>query len=45
MVKSFVLDSYAMIAFFEDESGADAVELLLKQFLSNRARGYMSVVN
>jgi predicted nucleic acid-binding protein len=44
-VKRYVLDSYAMIAFFEDEPGAQAVASLLRELLANRAKGYMSVVN
>ncbi len=44
-MKRYVLDSYAMIAFFEDEPGAQAVASLLREFLANRAKGYMSVVN
>jgi len=44
-VKRYVLDSHAMIAFFEDEPGAQAVASLLREFLANRAKGYMSVVN
>ncbi|MFH2075052.1 MAG: type II toxin-antitoxin system VapC family toxin [Pseudomonadota bacterium] len=44
-MKKYVLDSYAMIAFFEDEAGADAVAALLREFFANKAKGYMSVVN
>jgi len=44
-VKRYVLDSYAMITFFEDEPGAQAVASLLRELLANRAKGYMSVVN
>jgi predicted nucleic acid-binding protein len=44
-VKRYVLDSYAMIAFFEDEPGAAAVASLLRQFLAGKAKGYMPVVN
>lgn len=44
-MKRYVLDSYAMIAFFEDEPGAQAVASLLRELLANRAKGYMSVVN
>ncbi|OHE24653.1 MAG: hypothetical protein A2Z43_01975 [Syntrophobacterales bacterium RBG_19FT_COMBO_59_10] len=44
-MKRYVLDSYAMVAFFEDEAGADAVAALLREFLANKAKGYMSVVN
>jgi ribonuclease VapC len=34
-----------MIAFFEDEPGAQTVASLLRELLANRAKGYMSVVN
>lgn len=44
-MKNYVLDSFAMIAFFEDEEGADRVEAILKQLLRKKARGFMSVVN
>ncbi|MDP2970713.1 MAG: type II toxin-antitoxin system VapC family toxin [Deltaproteobacteria bacterium] len=44
-MKRFVLDSYAMIAYFEDESGADRVAQILRQLIHGKAKGYMSVVN
>ena len=44
-MKRYVLDSYAMVAYFEDEPGADGVALLLKQLINGKAKGYMSVVN
>jgi ribonuclease VapC len=44
-MKRYVLDSYAMIAYFEDEPGADRVALVLKQLVKGRAKGFMSVVN
>ena len=44
-MKRYVLDSYAMIAYFEDEPGADGVALVLKQLINGKAKGYMSVVN
>jgi PIN domain nuclease of toxin-antitoxin system len=44
-VKRYVLDSYAMIAFFEDEPGAQAVASLLRKLLANWSKGYMSVIN
>lgn len=44
-MKRYVLDSYAMIAYFEDEAGADQVERILRQFIEGKAKGYMSVVN
>ncbi len=44
-MKRYVLDSYALIAYFEDEAGADQVERILRQFIEGKAKGYMSVVN
>jgi ribonuclease VapC len=44
-MKRYVLDSYAMIAYFEDEPGADRVALVLKQLIKGKAKGFMSVVN
>jgi predicted nucleic acid-binding protein len=44
-MKRYVLDSYAMIVYFEDEAGADRVARLLRQLMQGKAKGYMSVVN
>jgi predicted nucleic acid-binding protein len=44
-VKRYVLDSYAMIAFFEDEPGADKVAIILRQLIQKKAAGFMSIVN
>jgi ribonuclease VapC len=44
-MKRYVLDSYAMIAYFEDEPGADRVAKILRQLVQGKARGFMSVVN
>jgi len=44
-MKRYVLDSYAMIAYFEDEPGADRVAQILRQLIHGKAKGYMSVVN
>ncbi|MCJ7748653.1 MAG: type II toxin-antitoxin system VapC family toxin [Desulfobacterales bacterium] len=44
-MKRYVLDSYAMISYFEDEPGADRVALVLKQLIKGKAKGFMSVVN
>ena len=44
-MKDYVFDSYAIIAFFEDEPGADTVEKALRQIAANKARGWMSVIN
>ena len=39
------MDSFAMIAFFEDEPGADRVALILKSLIDRKAKAYMSVIN
>jgi ribonuclease VapC len=44
-MKRYVLDSYAMIAYFEDEAGADRVAQVLKELIKGQAKGFMSVVN
>jgi ribonuclease VapC len=40
-----VLDSWALIAFFEDEPAADAVEKILEQAAAEKHKLLMSVVN
>jgi len=40
-----VLDSWALIAFFEDEPAADAVEKLLAQAAADKHKLLLSVVN
>jgi len=44
MIK-YVMDSYAMIAFFEDESGADRVSEVLNEIAERKAKGFMSVMH
>jgi ribonuclease VapC len=44
-MKRYVLDSYAVIAYFEDEPGADRVAKVLRQLVQGKAKGFMSVVN
>ena len=44
-MKRYVFDSYAMIAYFEDEPGADRVAQIFRQLIQGKAKGYMSVVN
>jgi len=41
-MKQYVLDSYALIAFFENEAGAERVEEILKEMLLGKAKGYLS---
>lgn len=42
---SRVLDSWALIAFFEDEAAADAVEEILNRAALGKDRLYLSVMN
>ena len=44
-MKKYVFDSYAMIAFFEDEPGADRVANVLAELFNEKAKGYMTVIN
>ncbi|MCU0578515.1 MAG: type II toxin-antitoxin system VapC family toxin [Desulfobacterota bacterium] len=44
-MKKYVLDSFALIAFFEDEPGAGKVAEVLQELLSGQARGFLSVIN
>jgi ribonuclease VapC len=44
-MRQYVLDSYAMIAYFEDEAGADRVARILRQIIQGKVKGYMSVAN
>ena len=44
-MKKYVLDSFAMIAFFEDEPGANKVTEILDALMKQKAKAFMSVVN
>jgi predicted nucleic acid-binding protein len=44
-MKRYVLDSFAMIAFYEDAAGADITERILKDITSKKAEGFMSIIN
>ena len=41
----YVLDSYALLAFFRDEPGADAVEKLLNEAAEDKHELYITSVN
>lgn len=45
MMATKVLDSWALIAFFEDEPAAEAVEKILEQATSEKHKLLISVVN
>ncbi|OGW07967.1 MAG: hypothetical protein A2W75_00505 [Nitrospinae bacterium RIFCSPLOWO2_12_39_15] len=44
-MKGFVLDSYALIAYFEDEQGANKVEQILEQSERDKINLVMSIIN
>ena len=44
-MKTYVMDSFAMIAFFEDEPGAGQVGAILEALIKRKAKAFMSVVN
>lgn len=44
-MKKYVIDSFAMIAYFEDEPGADKVSDILGMLITRKAKGFMSVIN
>lgn len=44
-MRKYVVDSFAMIAFFENEPGADLVEEVLQSLLDRKAKAFMSVIN
>jgi len=41
----YVLDSFAVIAYFEDEPGADKVSEILRALMNRKAKGFMSIIN
>ena len=41
----FVLDSYALLAYFQDEEGADKVQTVLEMGSEGKAHLFLSVVN
>lgn len=45
MDNAYVLDSYAMIAHFEDEAGGEQVRKVLKAAQAGKTKLYMSVIN
>jgi ribonuclease VapC len=41
----YIIDSYAMMAYFEDEPGADIVAGILSAIVDKKAKGYMCIIN
>jgi len=44
-MKRYVLDSYSLLAYAENEKGADAVEDILKKALEDKAELFLCVIN
>src|SRR4030067_3352570 len=44
-MKRYVLNSYSLLAYAENEKGADAVEDILTKALDNQAEIFLSVIN
>ena len=44
-MRSYVFDSFAILAFYADEPGADLVEKALKECVNGDAQGWMTVIN
>jgi PIN domain nuclease of toxin-antitoxin system len=40
-MKKYVIDSFAMIAYFENEPGADKVAEILRMLINQKAKGFM----
>ena len=45
MDRAYVLDSYALLAHFEDETGGEKVRKILRASSAGRARLFLSVIN
>jgi ribonuclease VapC len=44
-MRRYVFDSFALLAFLEDEPGAEIVVEALQEIVAKRAGGYLSVIN
>lgn len=44
-MKRYIIDSFAMMAYFEDEPGADIVAGILNDIIHGKTKGYMSIIN
>ncbi|MEO6169313.1 MAG: type II toxin-antitoxin system VapC family toxin [Chitinophagales bacterium] len=44
-MKSIVFDSYALLAFFDDEEGADEVATLLSEVSEGKLEAFISAIN
>lgn len=43
--ETYILDAFALMAYFENEPGADRIEQILDEVRSERARAYISIIN
>jgi ribonuclease VapC len=41
----YILDSFAMMAYFEDEPGSDRVAMILDDLVRKKSKGYISIIN
>ncbi|MHB8789644.1 MAG: PIN domain-containing protein [Desulfobulbaceae bacterium] len=44
-MRRYVFDSFALLAFLEDEPGAEIVAEALQEIVAKKASGYLSVIN
>ena len=44
-VTTYILDAFACMAYFENESGAERVEQILQDVKSGKARAFISIIN
>lgn len=44
-MKRYVFDSYAILAFLENEAGAGKVEKALREVINGKAEAYLSIIN
>ncbi len=42
---TYILDAFALMAYFENEPGADRIEQILDEVRSEKARAYISIIN
>lgn len=42
---TYILDAFALMAYFENEPGADRVEQILDEVRSGKAHAYISIIN
>jgi hypothetical protein len=44
-MNQYILDSYVMSAYFEDEPGSDKVAGILRELVLRKSKGYISIIN